>query len=229
MMIDTIKTVNQAIERASVNDGIDLINKVDSFYNSAWDKLIIVGSVAFGVIGILVPFVIQWYQKKNLKINEELLKKYLEGQILILKSEVLSEVSKAIDNKIESFDKKIVKMNASINAKAFHLQARSLFNSKLYPKALADFIVSAEEFLICEDFKNLQSVLQVIQDSCLPKLSMEEINDLSISDNIDINNFLNDLETKDDKGIFTKIIRDIRLKLSKLPKTTKDKIVDNLM
>jgi LPS O-antigen subunit length determinant protein (WzzB/FepE family) len=73
-MSDTLKTIVKTVEKTTDNS-IDLINKVDSFYNSAWDKLIIVGSIAFAIIGILVPYVIQWYQKKTLKISEELLKK----------------------------------------------------------------------------------------------------------------------------------------------------------
>ena len=69
-MKDSIQTVIKTIEKTSDN-GIELINKVDSFYNSAWDKLIIIGTFSFAIIGILVPFIIQWYQKQTLKTSHD--------------------------------------------------------------------------------------------------------------------------------------------------------------
>lgn len=64
-MQHTVHTVILTIVKTTDN-GKDLINKVDSCYYSAWDKLIIIGSVAFAVVGILVPFIIQCYGKFHL-------------------------------------------------------------------------------------------------------------------------------------------------------------------
>ena len=67
-MIDTLRNLTQ--NDRTFSETIDLVNKVDSFYNSAWDKLIIVGSLAFGIVGIVVPFIIQWYQKRTLELKD---------------------------------------------------------------------------------------------------------------------------------------------------------------
>jgi hypothetical protein len=222
MMTYIFQTVIKTVEKTADN-GIELINKVDSFYNSAWDKLILVGTVAFGVIGILVPFVIQWYQKKSLKISEELMKKELENQTLKLKSELLDDINKILEERIKTFEEKIEKLNASTNAKTFHLQGNGQLNSGDFSGALSDYITCAQDYLFCEDFSNLQTVLRLILNDCLPSLSHEEINDLKISHNSDLTTLLDNLTEKEDKGTFSQIIRETKLKLSKLPKTIKEK------
>lgn len=221
-MSDTLQKIIKTVEKTADN-GIELINKVDSFYNSAWDKLIVVGSVAFGVIGILVPFVIQWYQKKSLTISEELMKKEMENQVFRLKSELLIDINKTLEERIKIFEEKIEKLNASTNAKTFHLQGNGNLKSGEILEALSDYITCAEDYIICEDYSNLQNVLRVILNDCLPKLSLEEIEDLKISHNCNLETLLDNLTNKEDKGTFSQIIRETRLKLSKLPKTIKEK------
>jgi len=94
--------LNRTVENISdIAREIDLIAKVDSFYNSAWNKLIIVGSVAFAIVGVIVPFVIQWYQKRTLKLSEEIMKKEFSEHKKILKEEIYKEVAHEIENKFE--------------------------------------------------------------------------------------------------------------------------------
>jgi hypothetical protein len=221
-MKDSIQTVIKTIEKTSDN-GIELINKVDSFYNSAWDKLIIIGTFSFAIIGILVPFIIQWYQKQTLKTSENLLKKEIETQILKIKFEILAEITIAFEEKLNVFENKIEQFNASSTARTFHLQGNGQLNNGLIKEALADYITAAQNYSICEDFINLQNMLKAILDNCLHKLSKEEIEDLKISHNRSLEKMLDIISSKDDKKVFNIIIRDIRYKLSKLPKTIKDK------
>ncbi len=221
-MTDTLQTIVKAVEQNSDN-AIDLINKVDAFYNSAWDKLVIVGSVSFAVIGILVPFVIQWYQKKTLKVSEERLKKDIENHSLKLKAEILDDINKTLEERIKDFEKKIEELNASATAKAFHLQGNGQLADNFIAGALSDFVTAAKNYLLCGDYSNLQTVLRIILEDCVPQLSQEEINDLKITHYCDLDMLLNDLTVKDEKGMFSQVIRNIRFAVSKLPKTTKEK------
>ncbi len=221
-MSDTLQTIIQTVE-ATTDQSFELISHVDSFYNSAWDKLVIVGSLAFAVIGLLVPFAIQWYQKRSLKISEELLKKDVENQMLKLKADLLVEINSALEEKIKIFDHKIEKLNANSDAKTHHIQGNGLLDDSCFSEALSDFIIAAEGYLFCEDFVNLQTVLEMIVDSCLPALSIEEIDDLKVSHNSDLDSLLSNLDEKDEKGTFRTRIRQIRLALTKLPKTINEK------
>jgi len=156
-MIDSLKTITKVIETTS-NDGIELINKVDSFYNSAWEKLVLIGTLSFAVVGIIVPFVIQWYQKKTLKLSENLLKKEIENQTLKIKGEIVEELSKKVEEKIKEYETKINELNASTNAKAFHLQGNLNREKGYFEQALGDFITASFDYLICNDYQNLQTV-----------------------------------------------------------------------
>lgn len=216
-MKDTIQNIIKSIEIKSDN-GIDLINKVDLFYNSAWEKLIIIGSVSFAVIGVLMPLIIQWYQKKTLKISEELLKKEIENQSLKLKEEILESINKSLEEKINIFEKKVLSINASSTGKTFHLQGNGQLSEKNYTGAFNDYVTAAVDYCTCEEYVNLQRVLNLIKENCLPNLSLEEIEDLKISHNCDLEIVLKQITEIDEKGMLRQLIRDIRLAITKLPK-----------
>lgn len=218
-MTDTLQTIIKTVQQTST-DAIDLINKVDSFYNSAWSKLIIIGTVSFAVVGIIVPFMIQWYQKKTLNISEELLKKDIESQALKIKSEILLDINETLEKRIAIFESKIEELYASTEAKTFHLQGNGQLAKNLITDALSDFIIAASNYIKCNDYRNLQRVMKVISENCVPHLSAEELNDLK-NNNIDLELLLGNLSTSDEKGIFGDIIQEIRFKISKLTKTPK--------
>lgn len=205
------------------SEAYELLNQVDNFYNSAWQKLIIVGTVSFAVIGIIIPLIIQWYQKKTLKISENLLKAYIEGEVAKIKTDLLDSISQILDEKVKTFETKIENLNASMSAKAFHLQGNGQMNDGLYNNAFADFITSADFYLSCKEFNNLQVVLRFLDQNCLPKLSLEEIADIQITHGVDINLLLKKIEETEDNGFFKSIISSLKLKLTKLPKTKEEK------
>lgn len=79
-MSDTLHTIINAIQD-NADRSIDLIDKVDNFYNNAWNKLILFGSILFAIVGVFIPLVIQWYQKRTLKLSEETLKNNLKKEL----------------------------------------------------------------------------------------------------------------------------------------------------
>lgn len=220
-MTDTLQTIIKAVEQNSDN-AFGLIEKVNAFYNSAWDKLILVGILCLGIVGVLVPIVVQWYQKKALKASEENLKKDIERQSLKIKKEILADINKTIAERMKDFEKKIEKYHASTTAMAYHLQGNSSLEKNLFALALLDYVTAAQNYLQCEDYLNLQTVLQTISTFCV-NLSQEEINQLKTIHDCDLDLILNNITTKDEKGIFRKEISNIRYTLSKLPKTTKER------
>ncbi len=210
-MTDTLKTIIDTVQ-VNTNNSIDLIQKVDSFYNNAWDKLIIFGSVIFAIVGIAVPIAIQWYQKKTLKLSEDQ-----------LKNKIISDLSTKIEEKFNEYEKKIKLLIASAEAKPFLLQGKLNLEKNYYQTALSEFIAASSGFIEGDDYQKLQEALKLILNDCLPNLSLEEINDLKIANDSDLNLFLSQLKEKDNKGIFTTTIQEIKLKLTKIPKTIKEK------
>lgn len=214
-MIDTLNTLVNAIQ-ASADRSIDLIEKVDNFYNNAWNKLILFGSILFAIVGVFVPLVIQWYQKRTLKLSEETLKGNLKKE---LKNELLSDIEK----KFAENEKQLKVLNASANAKILFSQAKFSIEKNSYKGALGEIVTASISSMDCNDFRTLQELLDFLSNNCLPYLSVEEINDLKTANVCDLNFFLDELTKKDDRAMFQTKIGEIKVKISKLPPTVKQK------
>ncbi len=221
-MTDNLIAIIQAIQAQSTNV-IDLIQKIDAFYNNAWNKLIIIGSVALGIVGLIVPLFIQLYQRRTLKLSEKLLMQELGSQNIKTKNETIVELSKKIEEKFGEYENKIKIMSASANAKIYLTQGKLELEKNYYSPALSYFVACAYSCIECNDHQNLQVALKSILNECLPHLSVEEINDIKVSKESDIDYFLSHLKEKDDIGYYSSIIQDIKLKITKLPKTVKEK------
>ncbi|MCH8012002.1 MAG: hypothetical protein IIA61_08665 [Candidatus Marinimicrobia bacterium] len=217
--LDTVKTIYQQ----TLADYIDIIQKVDAFYNSAWDKLIIIGSVAFVIMGVAVPLIVQWYQRRTLKLSEELLKKDISEQVKKIKSEIIEIVSVEIKTQFGKYETEIKKLNASANAKTFLIQGKLNLEKSYHQLALGDIVSASFSFIESDDYQNLQIALNLILSDCLPHLSKEEIDDLKININRDLELLITNLGKADDRGVFQTVMQDIRLKITKLPKTIQEK------
>lgn len=198
------------------NQNYDLIEQVDAFYNNAWNKLIVIGSVLFAVVGIFVPLFIQWYQKRTLRLSEAELRSRL-------KQELLDELSTEISAKFKENEKQIKMLRSAANAQIFFSQAKFSMEKNAHKAGLGELVSSAYCSMECDDYKTLQEVLEHILNNCLPSLSIEEINDLKTANTCDLHLFLESLSQKDDRTMFQSKIGEIRVKITKLPKTIKDK------
>lgn len=214
-MKDSLKTLIQAIQSSS-DKSLEIIEKVDTFYNNAWGKLVIFGAILFGIVGVFVPVFIQWYQKRTLKLSEETLKNRL-------KQELTDELTLTISKKFEENEKKLKILNASANAKILFSQAKFSAEKNSYKGALGEIVTASVSSLECDDFRTLQELLDFMINSCLPNLSIEEINDLKTANICDLHQFLEDLTKKDDRAMFQTKIGDIKVRISKLPPTINQK------
>jgi hypothetical protein len=97
--VDTVIVIKKVHDTITVTakdyQPIELINKVDSFYNSAWSKLTVTVTLLFIIVGIVIPLIIQWYQKKQLKLSEENLINDIDVKIF----QSLSQLELKIDTK----------------------------------------------------------------------------------------------------------------------------------
>ncbi len=84
--------------------------------------------------------------------------------------------------------------------------------------ALGDYITASSSYLNCNNYQNLQTVLSLIENSCMPFISLEDLDDIKTISGRDLNLLLEKLTEKDENGSLTSIIRNIRLKIQKAPK-----------
>lgn len=199
-----------------IDTTIDIITKIDSFYNNAWSKLVLFWTILFAVVGVFVPLVLQWYQKRVLALSEESIKTKI-------KKDLEEELMKKITLKFEENEKKINNLNASANAKIFYSQAKFNIERWYYKAALWEIVLSWFSWIECEDFKIIQEILDFLLKNCLNNLSIEEINDLKTANVCDLNSFLEKLSSIDDRAMFQTKIWDIKVLLTKLPISNSDK------
>ncbi|HBB04738.1 TPA: hypothetical protein DCZ39_07785 [Patescibacteria group bacterium] len=142
-------------------------------------------SIAFAVIGIIVPLLIQWYQGSNLKRiereadvrlknslseSEESLRKDFDVINQDLKRELREGIENRLDKKIQDYDDKLKKLESQSIAAIFHLQG----NTQRGVLAISDYISAANNYIECKDNMNLQTMLTSIK-KILPQLSIQDL------------------------------------------------------
>lgn len=161
-----------------MNETLEILSKVDTFYNSAWTKLMMFLGIVSFIVGILLPiaihFIIQWYQKRQLRIEKneienELIKEFdkkqevLEQKLINKIQEELNKKEKELQNKItikvKELDIKTEKSLAKISGGAFLIQGNHNSSIKEYNKSIISYCNAITDFIKAKDYSNLQSAI----------------------------------------------------------------------
>ncbi|MES2378224.1 MAG: hypothetical protein V4553_16660 [Bacteroidota bacterium] len=151
---DTITVTKLIVDtvRATSKDSMDLLTRMDTFYNNSWSKLIMVITIAFAIIGILIPFLIQLYQKRELKLSEDRLKEDIKKEVA-LALEALNISSE------ENIKAKLDLLTVEIYAGLYHVQAHNLLIQKDYTRSLRDYTKAILGYINSAQLDNLPSAL----------------------------------------------------------------------
>jgi hypothetical protein len=155
----------------------DIISQVNDFYDSAWIKLIIVISI----LGVLVPFIAQYFQRQNLKDLTEFIRKQMNdnfnSKLEELKIYNKGEIEKSLTdfklNLLEVERKNQIILN-ELDASTYYLQGRASVLDKAFQLAIPSFIKSA--YLYLETERPERAKVQFVN----LKLCLKNINDKSI-------------------------------------------------
>lgn len=91
LILEAVKPIAQATVNNS-NDTLEILTKINEFYDSAWNKLVLTGVFAFTIIGVIVPYFLDRHQKKVLKLSEEKFETQMNNQIEEAKKTIEKEV-----------------------------------------------------------------------------------------------------------------------------------------
>lgn len=201
IIIDTIK--------ASSKDSMDLLNKMDGFYNNAWTKLIIFITIAFTIVGLIVPALIQWYQKNQLTLSEEKLKAEIKAEI----SKAIADTQKIIK---ENLDKEVKQLHAEIRGFGYQFQADLYRESEKYPNAVRDYVRAIKEYLESENIPRAFSILDRLK-STIKKCS-KNILDTTLKSTIkSIPEAIEDIKNTNQNEPLNKALSEIIVLYQKLP------------
>lgn len=170
-------------------DSMDVLNKVDSFYNNAWLMLLIFG----GLLSVIIPSVLTWVQNKQLKLSEEKLneqnKKDIEAQL----NPVINKMSAALAQ----------------------IQGKVLFLENNYRLAYANYMISISCSIANKDQSAADTLLKVIIRDCLSHITAQDLLLIKANQSVDSLRILKDLENISD-GENAKFINVIRETIQKL-------------
>lgn len=215
--ITIIKTIHDTL-RISNTDTLETLSKVDSFYNSAWSRLIIMGSI----IGIVIPLIYALYQRQLYKQNKKELSSEINSELVELKKEVHEVINIEITKKITEFNERLDKKVSAIDGGTFHIQGSSHIQQKNYYQAFVDYVTASSLYIKGEDYLNLQVLLKSIYNQCIPQLTKEQIEELKSTEVANIDTLIETLKKNNSNGIFTEHIRLILKALNNLKKTDKE-------
>lgn len=215
-IIDTIAKQPVVVEKP-VNDTLEILSKVNEFYDSAWSKLIFLLAGTVAVLGIIVPYVIQHFQNKSLKASEKELESKLNMKIEEARKTIEAEITKKFESKLLEHEENFEKKSSGLNGQILYLEANSFLAVQDYKQAFKDFCLALSYYSYAEDLPNTTITLDSIK-SCLNHLTKDDVYSLKHVDAVDIAEILNDMEETLGAHVVGNLVRDVRAKLYQLGK-----------
>jgi len=171
---------------------IEYLNQVNEFYNSAWDKLIIGGGILITFIGIILPVLLQYWQLQTLKHREKILFDEIENRINQSKSELKTLIEETVLKENQRIKDEISIVLESTEGKILQTQGNFFYKSS--PKiALESYIRSVKKYLFSREYHLILRVLPMI-NNCISILSKEQILEIEDSENVNIMDFIDELQ-----------------------------------
>lgn len=187
-MADTLyKTIHDTVYIKGA-DALDILNKTNEFYNSAWDKLVLIVTIAISIVGVLVPFLIQWWQKERFST---------------LRGDTIAEAKSLIQEEVSKLDSRFDSMYNKSMGYIHYTQASILFNEKNYIDAYGVFVSAITYFL---DFDDMIDGIKIILDritDCATKLTKDEINEAHQRIDYGYNDLINGLDNINKLNLLT--------------------------
>jgi hypothetical protein len=208
-MIQLITTViiTPAVDAVATNtdNSLEILSKVNEFYDSAWSKLIYLLTGAFAVLGVIMPFAIQHYQTKALRASEN----EIETKI---KKTLEQEFNKKFEEKIAEFKSETERNHNLFSALFLQFNADNLLEKGSYYKSIIDYVGAIGFYVACKDLAGISMVLDNLHRSVsnlseaeLTKLKADE--DISLMKNLkDIDDIENSLVLRDKITLITETI-----------------------
>jgi len=209
-------------------DPLQILEKVNSFYSSAFSQLLTVTVIIFGFSGVILPIIWQIIQYRSFRTERKTLKSKITTDISTtttnLKSEISDQFQKEkeqlgayLKTEVETMNKILAEKISAAKAGTFYLQGGKNLDKKDYAAAACDFSSAANSFLIGQDERNGLKALEALVKVCIPELdssSFENQPDLDA----EIEQLLEILASRNDYGRFTDTIKSITIGRTKAKK-----------
>jgi low affinity Fe/Cu permease len=157
---------------------IEIVDKVRQFYTDAWNMLIVYVTILIAVVGVVIPFTIQWYQNRTFRREEEKLKESLAKSNEALINRVINEKATDLQQKLDDhLGQATVSLKQEIarsQAGAYMVQSSFLWKQARYVEALESGLSAIKSALQSGDQANVQRALNNVTNDILPHITTEQ-------------------------------------------------------
>lgn len=173
-------------------NGLEVVKQVNDFYSAAFDRafgqIIWLLGILIGFLGIIVPLVYYFLQKRQLALKEQILTQRLQKEVEQL-SESLSKTSKSffeaerisITEKFNKLEAELQIKSSEAEASVFHLQGNMESGKGHFTAALRSYCSATKHYVKSGNLKCVQQMLGALKEFVLPKLKKTDFDDPEIT------------------------------------------------
>jgi type II secretory pathway pseudopilin PulG len=192
---------------------IEIVDKVRQFYTDAWNMLILYVTILIAIVGVVIPLIIQRYQNRTFRLEEEKLKDNLikENKAIIEKAinERAADLQKQMDENMERITASLKQEMARSLTGTLMVQTSFLWTEKRYLDALESGLSAIKSALQSGNQANVQRALRNVTRDILPNISKQQYEQQPyIKEKIE--DTFKTLEAENTDGRYTNYIRDLQ-------------------
>jgi hypothetical protein len=208
-----------------MNETLQILEKLNSFYNSAYSNLVLYTTALLAFAGGLIPFIISIYQNRQFRVEQSRVREEMKIEIDAAVNELSGKLDLMVENAGVKIEEKVKKLEielrqgiASAEGGNYHVQGIACIESKDFCEASESINVAIREYIKANDEFNLKRVIDLMNDNILPKM-----NDVDFNDEIDegFTETLRCLEGYNQNKRYSDSISDIKSRLREARKRTK--------
>lgn len=215
---DDIKTLT-----TKLNEQANIISHVNGFYESAWLKLIIIISI----LGIIIPILIQYFQRNNLKVVIDYLTKEQNlnfetkiKELAVSNQENNELLTNKIDIEINRLSENYSYISNEIEATLFYHQGKQNLSNGNFNTALKDFYKSTIFWIKSSKPTRAVVTLENIAIAIMGLKTKENFDTACRYFNIDWEEFMSDISAVSSKYGFEDKLNKIRSNIIIISKQT---------
>lgn len=202
-----------------MNETLTILEKVNSFYSGAWLQLVIYTTVMFTIIGILIPILVQFYQRRVLKLEKDSLERIIKEEI----DDIGKNINTLISDEVSRQSSKIEKRINSAEGGNFHIQGNYYLDKKWYGIALSSLAIAGKSYIDADDELNLGRIIKSITNNCLPNMYSGNFNGVFKDNEKKVQELLSALKKYDVNGRYSDRINGMVNALEEALKRDKEK------
>jgi len=190
-------------------NSFQLLEYVNNFYNNAWNRLIVAVTISLFVIGVIMPLLIQWYQRKFFRLEENKIKEGIKTDLLKEVKNNFEEEKKNLGALFKGYQKNLDIEFAVKDAHIFHVQASQNLVNKAYKDATISILYAITSYLEGKDSNNFRRALTLLNGSCLPYINKKDLDDIKV-EGCDVDKTIEDIEKKFSDGRYYDLLVEIK-------------------